>query len=344
MRLRTEYEDGVDCMPLMAPPSVLPNGSVWIAGSCGLRGRIDAAGRFHDYRAPSETVKFDIAGVKGSCPATYFFDTILARADDDVWTTGDRRCGLDPNTIWMIDPVHFDGSAWRTVPTRFPSASVHESSPDVLVRAGNDVFALALGDDWHGAPECGVYRLAKNKWVRELGCVLPTRQNDAVTTFYSIATDTRGGVWVAGRAYRGGAFDRGFVMERTSKGWVEHVIADDQLSRVAVGADGTVWAAGKSLWRQSGKTFVEQLSVPAKESNDLWVGDEVWLISGYEPYRLVGQRFEKVLADPSDEGSVSTIRGSGKNVWAAGQRVVWSFSRDGSTPEPITVTFHEPKR
>ncbi len=343
VRLRTRFEDSVDCFPIISPPSVLSSGAAWIAGSCGLRALISPRGKLTDYRAPSEDTQFDIAGVKGNCPATAYFRAIFGRSASDAIVTGDRRCGLDPNTIWVTDPLRFDGRKWRRVKTKFFFKNVHDSSPDVLAGNSKVLYALALGDDWHGAPECGVYRFQNSNWVPDRQCLLPTATKNESEQFLAIAVAPDGHVWVAGRHYRGGAVDHGAVWEKTQKGWVEHAVADEKLSQVAVGPDGRVWAAGKSLWRLDDGAFHELTATPEGDARSLWVGKQVWLSNG-APWRLVGGKLERVAVDEDEDDFVAAISGSGSMVWATGEHHVWSLTRDGSAPEPLEMTFDEPKR
>jgi hypothetical protein len=223
---------------------------------------------------------------------------------------------------------------------------VHESSPDVLVGTEKELYTLALGDDWHGAPECGVYRLAKGSWKTERQCLLPTAKKNESEVFLSIAVAPDGHVWVAGRHHHGETVVHGAVWEKTPKGWVEHSVADEKLSHVAVGPDGRVWAAGSSLWRFDAGAFHELMPTPGGDCQSLWVGKEVWLLSGNEPepLLLVAGQFVKVPVDDREEDFVAAISGSGSAVWATGKYHVWSLTRDGTAPEPIELTFDEPKR
>jgi hypothetical protein len=334
----------VVCMAMLQELAVAPNGQAWVVGACGIRFRIDESGKVDDFRAPAEDTRFLFAGQKGECKSTASFWGVYARSDHEVWVVGDKRCGMDPNTIWYRPLDTFDGKKWSATKVSFGKGA-HDGLPWEL--KGNDqvLYTLVEGDDWHGPPECAVHPFVNGAWGKaELECPQPKGPDDRVMELRDLEVTADGTLWVAGQVLLHGKPTSGMLWKRAKgeKTWTEIAIDDLVPLDVSVGSDGSVFAAGKSLWRRTGETFV-RVSEGTTGIASLWVesAERVWLIREGSPFVYVAGKEQPVEVD-SPVDSFDRVRGSGQHVWAISRSGVWQLRTGDEKTTPFSVKIDTP--
>jgi hypothetical protein len=331
-------------MALLAELDVLPNGDAWFVGGCGLRFRATANGKVDDFRAPPVGKKFSIAGQVGSCTSTAAFWGVYARSPTEAYVVGDTRCGLDPNTIWYRPLETFDGKSWSTTRVAFGKGA-HDGLPWELEGTEQMLYTLVEGDDWHGPPECGVFRFANGAWGKaELECPHPKKPDDRVMVLRDLEVDPSGNVWVAGHVALHGKPASGmlWLREHGKKQWNELPVDDVKLASVGVGADGSVFAGGKSLWQRRASAW-ERVSTDSDEIGSLWVqsAERVWLARGSRARVFSGGAEHDVEIVAPGEG-IDRVHGAGEHVWAMSRSAAWKLDRDADSAKPVRVTIDSP--
>ena len=326
---------------------MLDDGAVWLAGSCGIRGVLDAAGRFTDHRVPWKLFTASLAGTTYSCPATVSSWSVWARASTEVYVVGDKRCGMDPNSIWPIPLERFDGKVWKPLPSKFPGgADPHHQSPDRLAGNARDLYALALGDDWHGPPHCGLFRYEASGWGKGVKlCKRPKASGDRFEVFKDFAVARDGTVWVVGQLWKDEQSIGGAAWWFRGKETGQIAVDDPKLAQVSIATDGTLWAAGTHLWRAAGNAF-DRLSSSSEPTEALWARsrDRAWLVRAGIPLVFDKNREHPVDVEPADSEAphIYELHGAGDHVWALGRQVAWSLEHGASGREPITIDVTAP--
>lgn len=345
MRVTVVAGSDLTCDPSFWDFDVLPSGTAWFAGGCGARLRADPRGKVDDFRAPWKSVRFNAYGnVFASCPGTATFWGIWARSETEAYVVGDTRCGTDPNSIWYRPLEKFDGARWQSTNVAF-GAGPHEGIPWELSGNAHELYTLVEGDDWHGPPECGLYRFSKGKWGKaELSCPRPKQPTDRVMLLTSVDVTADGSLWVAGRVLANGQPQSGMVWSRrkAEAAWTETAVDDLALHSVSVAADGSVWAAGRSLWRRNDSSF-ERVTKAEQAVDAFWPesSKRVFLVRGGKPFVFIEGRELPIPIEASDD-SLQRIHGSGKHVWAASRSQAWYLAAADATGAVATLTVNEP--
>ncbi|HEY3495729.1 MAG TPA: hypothetical protein VGK73_13620 [Polyangiaceae bacterium] len=331
------------CPTLVHDVSPSSADDAWVVGSCGLRGQLAAAG-FVDRSAPWQTVRRRNGNVVGECESYVSHSAVLARSAAEAYVASDLRCGLDPSGIWPRPLERFDGKTWKAVRVRSPFRDAHESSPDLLAAGGKGpVYVAALGDDWHGPPECGVYELGAKDITASKLCRLPPPEIGGESErIASLVVDGSGTLWVSGavssREKEGGA-SKPFLWRRTQGTWHEEPFPDS--GRLGTSADGSAWLFGKALWLHGATQWervpfdlpagVELVDLALNSAKDIWVADNDRVL------HFDGRRFSVV---PHEEPSFPFERIYAKDagVWVRSQFEVWALERpNGKSPPAVTL-------
>lgn len=347
-RLRMSLAAGPDltCFPSVHDFDVLPNGQAWFAGSCGIRVRLDAAGKFDDFRVPWKLVKFNAYGnVWAECPGTASFWGIWARSENEAFVVGDTRCGTDPNGIWYRPLEKFDGKNWSTTKVSF-GKDPHDGIPWELAGNDTELYTLVEGDDWHGPPGCAVHRFGAGAWDKpELACPYPKKAEDRVMMLKNLAVAPDGTRWVVGVVYLDQKPKTGMVWTRGKgdKAWTEMEVDDLALLGVSVAVDGSVWLGGNSLWRKKGASF-ERLTTTTPQVGALFAqsSTRVWLARDGKPFVWIDGKELPVAIDAADD-AIQRIDGAGEHVWASSPMQVWRLEKDTAAIPAVKLEITEPR-
>jgi hypothetical protein len=346
VRVVVEPTDFSYCAGAIRGVDVLPSGTAWFVGGCGLRFRVDPEGHVNDFRAPLQTKSFNFGGVRGSCEVTGFFTGVFARSAREVYVVGDIRGGQDPNAIWYRPMELFNGEKWSSTKVAFGKGA-HEGFPWSLAGNGELLYTLVEGDDWHGPPECAVHRFNKGSWGKaELVCSQPKAPNDRVMKLKSIDVARDGTLWVVGTVLMNDNPTSGMVWTRPPEHteWTEIPIDDVELSSVSVSANGAVYAAGSSVWKFEAGKFARVSGSEEAFVDSLWAesSERVWFIRRGKPFLLTGG-IEVAVALDSEEEPLTGIHGYGSTVWATSAYQVWQLQTD-QVSRPLTkVVLSAPK-
>ncbi|MFL5797751.1 MAG: hypothetical protein ACJ77A_07420 [Actinomycetota bacterium] len=195
---------------------------VWAAGSFGTDD-----GHVHAFAAHWDGSAWTVAETPSrwiAWSSTAF--GIDARSSDDVWVVG-ARSSSDAGTIDRSFAMHWDGEAWRTVPTTGAGVLY-----DIAIVRSSEVWAVGSGsagsvvERWNGS-----------RWR-------VVRQAEDPTNLHAVAAD-RGRVWAAG----GDA-----VLRLAGATWSSAAPVPGTSLLGISAADGHAWAVGTT---SSGRTLVE---------------------------------------------------------------------------------------
>jgi hypothetical protein len=346
LRIAISASPELVCLPGFTDADVLENGQVWLSGTCGIRVRVDAAGKLEDFRAPWTTVKYIAhANVRGACPATAAFWGLLARSESEVFVVGDTRCETDG--LWYRPLEKFDGKRWISTQTRFDKDPLG-TFPSKLAGDERELYTLVEGDPWTGPPACSVHRLGKNGWSKaELSCPMPMRPQDRVLLLKGLDVARDGTLWVAGAVVRE-QVQSGMVWSRRKPraAWTEISVEDPELHSVSVADDGSVWLAGNSLWRLDDSAFVRLTASGNQPIASVWAQNqsEAWITTTNGPRWFSGGRDVAVPIDPAEGPFDGRIDGAGKHIWVVSNLYAWRLERGDAPPAVHTLSITEPNR
>jgi len=317
----------------------VPDGEAWVAGSCGLRGRLTPSG-FVDLSAPPRRIRQNTGAQKWDCQGTAFYSSLAASSTNDAYFSGQTRCGLDPNGIWARPIEHYDGKQFHDLPSGPAFSDPHRRSPDVLLLDSERIkaYVLALGDDSHGAPECGVYELSQGRLALLRSCKVPRPDGPGASErFLSIAIDGSGEPWVSGRRFAEGAAEGDgtpFLLHLKGGQWRDEGAPDSGV--LTRSADGTLWLFGSKAWLLLADGWHRSdVPVPSgaadfavESASDVWIATENGLLH-FDGAKLSRTPFDS----PPPSTAISQVRISGRHIWASSAFFVWEL-RSSDQPPP----------
>lgn len=364
-----------DCwhlFPGFTAVAATPEGA-FVVGACGVRLRLVGT---RVEKQPTPVVNMSM-GMMGSCRAHRMHWAISATSERAAALLASPRCGPDPSAVWANELERFDGTRWSTARVKLGASDPHESDAFDLSLAGDGALWLVVrGDDWHGPPDNAIVRVEGGRAIESRLAIAPelrrllaqVHADPAAASqlppvvpyehYAALAAVSRDEVWVAGgrKAYVSGAATGvgeparadGAVVWHLAPGgtWHDHVVNDGGLTTVAVGADGTVVAAGTEVHRRSPTGAWETLApAPESEATSVWVGarDDVWVAFpcrregcvGATVLHHDGTSFQRVPLDAPPGGPLPDARSAhlashpGGPVWLVTDVAVWRLERPG---------------
>jgi len=340
LRLRLPSDGaGPDCVPLVAGVSPLPNGDAWVAGSCGLRGRLTPSG-FVDLAAATRRIREKTGALKFDCDGSAFYTAVAARSANDVFLGGQTRCGLDPNGIWPRPVERFDGQQFHELRAGATVDDPRQRAPSLFAIDPRSAYFLALGDDSGGSPECAVYELEPTRTTLLRACLTPKLDRPSSSErFLSIGLDRDGTLWVSGQRFSSNAAHGGgipFMLHWAGGHWLEGGPPDSGILTRA--ADGKLWLFGKQPWALASDGWrTRSVPIPVGAA-DYAVGDEndVWFATESGVQHFDGRFLKRVPFDsPPTSSSISQIELSAGHLWANSAFFVWELRRPGEAAAPL---------
>jgi hypothetical protein len=215
-------------------------------------------------------------------------DTYLRGVDAvgaaDVWAVGSTTADIAQGSPATPSVLHYDGSAWRTVPT-----------PALPAGSANDLDAVAMrtaGDGWAvGEASTGtrtqplILRWQGGKWI---GSAAPKSVSGGLVAVAAVAAAD---VWAVGTQVDAVGSSSGLVLHFDGTAWSPVPVptpAGTTLEAVAVAGPGDVWAAGKtcgvacaaSVWHLSAAGWQQVPTAGGSEVTALvaFAPDHVWTL------------------------------------------------------------------
>jgi hypothetical protein len=283
-----------------------------------------------------------------------------ALAPDDVWAVGSGETEPGDTTPTTAVILHFDGTAWSTVPTPVAPAGTESDLDDVDMRTAGDGWAVGHTAG-NGTIQPLILHWQAGKWI---SAAVPDLPGTQLTSVFASAAD----VWAVGTASSGSGDATAVVLHSDGVTWSRVDVpapAGSSLNSVA-GTPGDVWVGGQTCvpliciplvlhrtttgWRTEDTTAGAAVTAIVALPSNIWTFGYTRGLNGGEAghvERWTGQRFQpdNTVSIPGGGGPQdprSEIASASPLAGAAGDPAtgaVWSVGWAAGPPRSPNVIY-----